>query len=123
MTYDYPPELVQALLIHLNQNHQEIVDRLSNSFIDLRQFLALMMQLLENIEPNTSLYESYLDFISRVGVGLIMEESDSTNLFLESIGLGMIVEFAKRFSNKRDALCAVIYFFSSKDSATRLRVL
>ena len=67
-TYEYPPEFLQNLFEYLNQNIQEVVDGLSNSYTDFKNFMGLMVQFLENIEPNTTLYAAFFTFTSNVGI-------------------------------------------------------
>lgn len=82
-----------------------------------------MVQFLENIEPNTTLYAAFFTFTSNVGIQLVNEEPDSTCVFMESVGLEILTDFAKKFSNKKDALAHLVYFFTVHDSTTRYRVV
>lgn len=85
-TYEYPPEFLQNLFEYLNHNIQEVVDGLANSYTDFKNFMGLMVQFLENIEPNTTLYAAFFTFTSNVGIQLVNEEPDSTCVFMESVG-------------------------------------
>jgi hypothetical protein len=122
-TYEYPPEFLQNLFEYLNHNIQEVVDGLANSYTDFKNFMGLMVQFLENIEPNTTLYAAFFTFTSNVGIQLVNEEPDSTCVFMESVGLEILTDFAKKFSNKKDALAHLVYFFTVHDSTTRYRVV
>lgn len=85
-TYEYPPEFLQNLFEYLNHNIQEVVDGLANSYTDFKNFMGLMVQFFENIEPNTTLYAAFFTFTSNVGIQLVNEEPDSTCVFMESVG-------------------------------------
>lgn len=122
-TYEYPPEFLQNLFEYLNMNISDIVEGLANSYTDFKNFMSLIVQFLENIEPNTTLYAAFFTFTCNVGVALVAEEPDSTCVFMESAGLEILTDFASRFSNKKDALAHLIYFFTVHDSATRYRIV
>ena len=122
-TYEYPAEFIQKLIQGLNKNHIEIKDGLINSYTDYKNFIALMIQFLGNLEANTLIYAEFLGFLQNVGSSLVEEQPDISSLYMESIGLELITDMAKNTSSKRDGLVHIIVSFTPQTFNARSRIL
>ena len=60
------------------------------------------------LTPNTPAYYSYMRMMYAFGKAFSNDKGGNPILFLESIGLEYIIEFAKKYSNKKDALVHII---------------
>jgi hypothetical protein len=84
-----------------------------------------ILQLLDNLDTKTILYEKFRKFITEVGVFLNEEqtESDIVRLYMESIGLELVVQKAKVVTNKRDMLAHIVVSFTDNNPMARYRIL
>lgn len=94
-----------------------------NFFTNFKYLLNLMLRALVDISPNTAAYTSYLRCMHLFGQSLALDKNCSAILFLESIGLEYILEFAKKYSNKKDALVHITMAICPPGYQNRLRLL
>lgn len=94
-----------------------------NFFTNFKYLLNIMLRALVDINPNSNAYTSYLRCMHLFGQCLAQDRNCSAILFLESIGLEYILEFAKKYSNKKDALVHIIMAICPPGYQNRLRLL
>jgi len=94
-----------------------------NFFTNFKYFLNIMLRALVDISSHSAAYNSYLRLMHTFGEAMAQDKNCSAILFLESIGLEYILEFAKKYSNKKDALVHIIMSISPPGYNMRLRLL
>ena len=82
-----------------------------------------MLRALVDIPPNSAAYLSYLRLMQSFGRGLAEDKNCSAILFLETIGLEYVLEFAKKYTNKKDALVCIMLSICPPGYHNRLRLL
>ena len=98
-------------------------DSVFNLFNDFKAFLEIMLQNLVFLTPETPAYKSYIFMMESFGKTLVDDKFSSSVLFLEGIGLDYMVEFAKKYSNKKDALASIIMTICPEDDSSIIRLL
>lgn len=101
----------------------DLRDQVFNFLNDFKYFLGLMLRCLENLEPTDDSYASFLSMMNAFGRAFTEESASCSVLFLESVGLEYILEYARKYSNKRDALAHVLMSFTPKEFELRYRIL
>jgi hypothetical protein len=101
----------------------DLKDQVFNFLNDFKYFLGLMLRCLENLEPTDESYSSFLAMMNAFGRAFTEDSVSGSILFLESVGLEYILEYAKKYSNKRDALAYMIMSFTPKEFDLRYRIL
>lgn len=94
-----------------------------NFFTNFKYLLNLMLRALVDINANSPAYTSYLRCMHNFGQCLALDKNCSAILFLESIGLEYVLEFAKKYSNKKDALVHIVMAICPPGYQARLRLL
>ena len=121
---EYPEDFMAKLLHAFIKNADtRIKESLINSFGEFEEFIQILTIMLENIRPETQEYALYLQFVSTIGSELLNEHADITTLYIESIGIGYIVEMAQAYSNKKDALAHILVSFTMNNAYSRLRLV
>lgn len=124
VSIDVLQQLLTKLLQFMIANIElKLEDTLVNSFSEFEAFMPMMMLFLEVIRPETPLYALFLDFMGQLGSNLLAKQPAATTLCMENIGLEYIVDFAKSFSNRNDALAHIIVSFTPYNSRARLHVI
>jgi len=122
--FEYEEEFVCRLLQAMIRNADgRIKEGLVGSFGEFEVFISLLTTLLENIEPESEPYALFIKFISKIGSELMEDQPGITTLYIESIAMDFIVEMAKTYSNKKDALAHIIVCFTPSSPQSRLRIL
>lgn len=111
------------LFLKLEQQAADLKSQDHNYFTNFKYLLNIMLRALVDISPNSPAYGSYLRMMQTFGRALAEDRNCSAILFLESIGLEYILEFAKKYSNKRDALVSIIMSICPPGYSNRLRLL
>jgi hypothetical protein len=101
----------------------EIKETIYNFFADYNDFLAMMLRCLEFLTPNSPEYGRYTDMMVAFGSTFNQDSSGSQILFLENFGLAQLLAFAKRISNKKDALVKILLSICGQEETKRIRLL
>lgn len=94
-----------------------------NFFTNFKYLLNLMLRCLVHLSPNTGAFTSYLKMMQNFGEEMAQDFNCSPILFLESIGLEYLLEFAKKYSNKKDALVHIMMSICPPGDQMHLRLL
>lgn len=94
-----------------------------NFFTNFKYLLNLMLRCLVHLSPNTGAYSSYLKMMQTFGEEMAHDSNCSPILFLESIGLEYLLEFAKKYSNKKDALVHIMMSICPQGDQMHIRLL
>ena len=94
-----------------------------NFFTNFKYLLSLMLRCLVYLAPNSGSYSSYLKMMQVFGEELAHDPNCSPILFLESIGLEYLLEFAKKYSNKKDAIVHIMMSICPSGEYMHLRLL
>lgn len=94
------------------------------SFVtDFKYLLSIMLRCLVYLSPNTPAYHSFKLMMQEFGQSLAEDKTGAAIMFLENIGLEYILEFARKYSNKKDALVHIVMSICPADPEMHLRVL
>lgn len=114
---------IEHLFTEVTAKAVEIKETIYNFFADFNDFLAIMLRCLEFLTPNSPEYARYIDMMVAFGNSFSQDSSGSQILFLENFGLAQIIAFAKKITNKKDALVKILLSVCGQDESRRIRLL
>jgi hypothetical protein len=113
----------ETLFQELEKKAVELKENHVNFFSDFKLFLNIMLRALETLVPNSPTYSAYLMMMRAFGKAMRDDKNSSSIIFLESVGLESILEFARLHSNKKDALVDILMAICPEGDAMHLRLL
>lgn len=118
------------LSVYIDLLFQRLIDEVAelkltdqNFFTNFKSLLKMMLRCLEFLNPNTNSYNSYLNLMTAFGEAMSSDKNFNSILFLESVALEYILEFAKEHTNKKDALAEIIMSLCPPNPEMHLRLI
>lgn len=100
----------------------ELQAQVFNYITDYKYLLNIFLRCLAFLVPDTPVYEAFLRMMTTFGRTLAEDKNSSSLLFIESVGLEYLVQFARLHSNKHDALAHILMSLCPSSDEARLRV-
>lgn len=114
---------IDTLFLEIEKKAEDLKDSVMNFYSDFKYLLSIMLRCLVHLVPNTPSYSSFLLMMRAFGHALKNDKNSSSIMFLESVGSEYLLEFAKKYSNKKDALVDIIMAMCPEGDFMHLRLL
>lgn len=114
---------LDMLFSEIAENCPDLKNNDHNFFTNFKHLLSVMLRGLVHLSPNAGAYSSYLRMMHDFGQAMAQDKNSCSILFLESIGLEYLIEFAKKYTNKKDALVHIMMAICPQGDDMHLRLL
>eukprot|EP00825_Cyclidium_porcatum_P051511 TRINITY_DN949_c0_g1_i1.p1 TRINITY_DN949_c0_g1~~TRINITY_DN949_c0_g1_i1.p1 ORF type:complete len:805 (-),score=152.08 TRINITY_DN949_c0_g1_i1:109-2523(-) len=117
-------QVLNTFLIYFQESSLKlIIEMLNNNFLDFKKFFGIFFKSLNYFDKSHKTFENILNLFKKVGANLVQIDPQITQSLFENIILKDLITLALKYTNKREPIVEIFYYFCGPDSLSRLHLI